>query len=526
MSVDSFEDSLGASAAVAFGEAQADGVRRQVRGSTLLLAGQFLSLGLAFVTQVVVVRYLSKTGYGAFAYALSLVAIAQTAITFGVNRSVARVVPMFRERGDRASASDAIVVALGVIFVLGVSLMLVVAGLHGLFLESLVADRTARTVLLTLIVLAPIQAIDDLLINLFAVFHRVRSIFFRTYVLAPALRLVAALVMIAIGGTARTLALGFVVAGVVGLLVYAPILVRVLQAEGFRLRIPRHGQVMPFAPILTIAAPLFAADLAYVVMTSADAVLLGHFRGAADVASFKAVQPAARLNEIVFGSFLVLFTPLAARLFARNDRAGLSDLYWQTAAWITVMSFPIFAVTFALADPFVNLLFGSRYADSGLYLSILSVGFYVQAAFGFNGTAIIVFGRVRYIVVLSVMAITTNLCFNLVLIPRYGALGAAIGTAASLALYNVFKQVALQLATGIPMFDRSYLGVYLSVGAGVASLALLQRGLSLGLLPSLAVVVLASITILTVNRRRLRTAGTFPELGRLPFVSRVFGGGQ
>jgi hypothetical protein len=40
-----------------------------LRGSSLMLAGRVAALGVAFVTQVIVVRHLSKGDYGAFAYA-------------------------------------------------------------------------------------------------------------------------------------------------------------------------------------------------------------------------------------------------------------------------------------------------------------------------------------------------------------------------------------------------------------------------------------------------------------------------
>ena len=49
---------------------------RHIRGSSLLLIGRALSLGINFVTQVLIVRALTPTDYGAFSYALSIVALA------------------------------------------------------------------------------------------------------------------------------------------------------------------------------------------------------------------------------------------------------------------------------------------------------------------------------------------------------------------------------------------------------------------------------------------------------------------
>ena len=49
--------------------------RNQIRGSSLLLVGRMASLGVNFAVQIIVIRYLSKSDYGAFAYALSLVSL-------------------------------------------------------------------------------------------------------------------------------------------------------------------------------------------------------------------------------------------------------------------------------------------------------------------------------------------------------------------------------------------------------------------------------------------------------------------
>src|SRR5438445_8609821 len=52
-------------------------VRRHVRGSSLLLAGRALQLASNLAVQLLIVRYLSKTGYGEFAYALAIVTLGE-----------------------------------------------------------------------------------------------------------------------------------------------------------------------------------------------------------------------------------------------------------------------------------------------------------------------------------------------------------------------------------------------------------------------------------------------------------------
>src|SRR5690606_38946872 len=129
-----------------------------------------------------------------------------------------------------------------------------------------------------------------------------------------------------------------------------------------------------------------------------------YFQGTVDVASLRAVQPLAKLNQIVLASFGLLFTPAAARMFAKKDTEGINNLYWQNAAWIAVASFPIFVATFSLARPITILLFEERYADSAVILALLSFGYYFNAALGQNGLTLKVFGKVRYVMVINIIA--------------------------------------------------------------------------------------------------------------------------
>src|SRR5436190_10021726 len=145
---------------------QPEAIARQIRGSFLLLVGQGFALGLGFATQVLIVRYLSKGEFGAWAYALSVVALAQTVVAIGLTHSIARVIPILHERAERAKALAVIGLSTLTIAGLGAVLIIAFASLSGVFRSHVIEDRTTVTVLVILIALAPMQALDELLMNL------------------------------------------------------------------------------------------------------------------------------------------------------------------------------------------------------------------------------------------------------------------------------------------------------------------------------------------------------------------------
>jgi O-antigen/teichoic acid export membrane protein len=498
--------------------------RKQIRGSSLLLAGKIVSLGVNFAVQVVVIRYLSKTDYGAFAYALSLVGLGSSIATFGLDRSITRFIPIYDEQGNYRKLFGTLVLAFGTVASIGLISVVVVYGLLATVGGgSLLGSERAVSVLLVLIVLSPIQALDGLLMGMFAVFSKPRAIFFRKYVLTPSLRLTIILLLVLGSQGVIFLAAGYVVSGALGVALYSVMLHRMLRGEGLLERFSLGSMEVPAREVFSFTIPLLTSDLVYMAMNTSDVILLGHFGGAPEVAAFRVVTPAATLNQLVMTSFTLLFTPLAARMFARDDREGVNRLYWQTAIWIAVLSFPIFALTFSLARPVTETLFGSRYADSATYLALLSFAYYFNAALGFNGLTLKVFGRLRYIVSINALVAIVNVGVNLILIPRYGPLGAAIGTSSTLVLHNLLKQAGLLLGTGVRLFQRRYVAVYTTIGLAAGLLFAVQLVVSPPAYVGFALAALASLVVIALTRGALRAAETFPELMRFRVLRLIAG---
>lgn len=492
-----------------------------IRGSSLLLIGRVLALGMTFVAQVLIIRSLAKSDYGAFAYVLSLVTFAQAFMSLGLDRSLPRFAPIYDEQRAYGKLLGAIVMQGTAVLTVGLAIVLSVYGLRSAIAGVVISDGPALELLLILILLAPIQALDDMLVALLAVFTRPRAIFFRRHVLAPGLRLAVVVVLVLIHARVEFLAAGYVAAGALGVLIYLPILAGVLRP---RFRNVRRSDVrFPVRELFFFALPVLSTDVAYIVIQTSDAVLLGWFRGADEVAAFRAVQPAALLNQVVFTSFTLLFVPAASRLFARGDRDGIRELYWRTAIWMAIFSFPIFVLTFSLSGPLTVTLYEERYRASAVYLALLSFGYYFNAALGFNGLTLKVFGLLRYSVAINVAAAVINIVLNLFLIPAYGALGAAIGTMTSLIIHNILKQAGLRLGTGIDLFEWRYLRVYLSILLGAGAVLAVQLLIKPSIIIGIATAAVASILVFRLNRDMLQLDATFPELNRLPLARVLLG---
>jgi O-antigen/teichoic acid export membrane protein len=429
---------------------------------------------------------------------------------------------VYQERGEYQKVFGSLIMMVSSVFLLGFFLVLLVFGLRGWIAESLVSDPLAVKLLLLLALLTPIQAMDSLLVGMLAIFSKPNSIFFRRYILSPSLRLSVVLLLMVLRSDVYFLSVGFVLAEAFGLAVYYGILMHDLRKQELWKHFDIRKIKFPIKEVFGFSVPLFISSFVFILRTHLVVVLLEYLRSTLDVAAYRAVQPVADSNTNVIQSFALLFMPTMARLVTRQDEQAIDDLYWQSAVWITVITFPIFLLTFSLARPLTLFLFGERYAGSGWIMAVLAVGYYFNAALGFNADTLRIYGRLRYTVIIDFVSLFIGVALNLILIPRYGAMGAAIGTCGTLVLYNILNHIGLKFATKINLFQWQYLRVYVSIALATLSLAILQKVLALPFYGGAVLAAIISLGILLINKNVLNLEQTFPELLRFRLIQVLF----
>ncbi len=494
--------------------------RRHVRGSMLLLLGRLVSLLFTVLTQIVIVRALSKADYGVFAYAFTLTASGRILLSLGQGKLLSRFMSKYEEEKDYARMFGAMFLAVGTIMVTAILLMGSLTFAAEPLLGSSFDDPRAVHVLLVLMFLAPLEALDQVFVSLFAVFSKPTAIFFRKYLVTPAFRLAVVLIIAITDGTVYALAVGYVVTSALGIAIYMLLLVSVLRERGLAQHLRRDNIILPFREVFSFSFPTLTSELVYLATNLGSVVILGAFWGARQVADFRAVLPAARLNQVVYQTFVTMFLPMTARLHARDDHDGVRETYWHTSHFLAVSTFPVFAMTSVFSSVTTVTLFGQKYTSASSVLLALSIGYYVSIALGFNVYVLQVYGKLKYLVFSNVGVAVVSLGLAFALTPRYGATGAAVANGATMAAQNIVNQYVLRRTMRAGPSSMKYLQPYLVIGAALAGLIVLRVLADPGFLPAVAVTVVAALVVLRLTRKSLELLTMFPELRKLP-LSRV-----
>lgn len=495
--------------------------KKHIRGSSLLFVGRLFSVAMKAVFQVLIVRYLVKADYGAFAYAMSIVEIGAIISLVNLDHAASRFVPLYHEKSDYNAIFGFMVMSVFTVFGIGISIIVLLYSTQSIVLRTLIRDELTLILLMILIVLTPLQAMDSWFQSIFAVFSSVKQIFFRRYLFAPALHLSVAIFVIVSQLGIYSLTIGYLVAGLLGFGLYLTMMVNLLRRKNLIEHFDWRNLTFKPAEIFGFSLPLLSASIVFIFRTQLVVVLLEYFRGLVAVAEYRAMYPIAKLNGVIYMSFVMLYLPLASRMFSRGDENGINDLYWRTAGWIAIASFPIFVVTFVLAPEFVPALLGEQYRSASSVMAILAVGFYVSALMGFNIHTLRAYGKVRYLVIVDVIVIIATVIAYLIFIPLYGALGGAIASTVSIIISNILNHLGLVYFTKVKLYNSEYTQVYITLAMAIALVSVVQIVFEPRLWFSLPFVTFVSLILLWTNASKLDVEETFPELLKVPILKHI-----
>ncbi len=497
-----------------------DVTKGHLRGSALLVAGRILAILMNFLVQVVTVRYLPIADYGIFAFALSIVSVVAVLSAFGMDKAASRFLPVYLQDRDYRRFWGALGLSFGTVLGLGALTILLFLCLWGMELPLLTADRRTQAVLAIMAGLALFEALDALFISLFAVLDSAGAIFVRRYLLGPLLKLAAAIAVVITSGDVYVFAAGQLIAGLLGVAVCFVMLLRILKKQSDLHSTLSARPTFPVRQLYSYSATLLSGDLSYLLRIAMVPIVVGVLYASEDVAAYQAVMPLARLNEFVLVTFSVLFLPSAAKLAAADRHVELQALFEKSTAWITLLSFPIFAVSF-LASEFLSVsLFGAQYKASADILAWLAIGFYTNASFGTSLRLLRASARLRTLLAADLLMIVVASALIFCLVPRYGALGGAWAVCGAYVSQSLIYYLLVARSTHVnPFTSRCIAPYFVGVMLCVISGRLREW---LGLPPVFGVIAafLTSVAVLMMFWRQLELSRTFPELARLPIVGR------
>lgn len=179
------------------------------------------------------------------------------------------------------------------------------------------------------------------------------------------------------------------------------------------------------------------AGVAFTINAQIDIFLLGTIRGPASVAPYQVGTKAASVLVIALGALSSVYQPLISKAYFSGDWRDVQKKVKSIsrAGFISAVLFA--AITVPFRNSIIGTVFGYRYLSAAPVLVVLTCARLVNASVGAVGPYLGMTEKGGTLLVVLTLESILNVAGNLVLIPRYGAIGAAFVTGISMMIVNV-----------------------------------------------------------------------------------------
>lgn len=191
---------------------------------------------------------------------------------------------------------------------------------------------------------------------------------------------------------------------------------------------PRHSKL----DILKYSYPLVLTTLITWLFQSFDRIALRHWSNFHELGLFAAAFKIVALLNVMQVAFTNFWAPISYEAFEKNPDD--TSLYERTSKVVAFCMF-ILATLVIMFKDIIMIALGSQYAHAS---NIMPFMVFMPIMYTLSETTVIginFFKRPKWHILIAVVSCIVNITANWILVPRYGALGAAISTASS---YIVF----------------------------------------------------------------------------------------
>ena len=202
---------------------------------------------------------------------------------------------------------------------------------------------------------------------------------------------------------------------------------------------------------LRTSLPIFLVDSFFILLTYVDILILQLFVGPAEVAVYYAATKTLVLISFVYFAVAAASAHRFSQYHVAGETEKLARFVTDTIRWTFWPSLAV-AIALLVAGKPLLALFGPGFADGYPLIFVLVIGLLARASVGPSERLLNMVGQQRACALIYACAFATNLMLCLVLIPRFGLLGAACSTATAMVCESSLLFVVTKRRLGLHIF--------------------------------------------------------------------------
>lgn len=188
-----------------------------------------------------------------------------------------------------------------------------------------------------------------------------------------------------------------------------------------------------------------------------DRIILGFFRPASEAGLYQAASQVTFLFSTILLAVNMAVAPLIASRFHKKDFEGLANIFRFSTKYIIYLGIPLALVVFIFPKLTLVGLYRDDYLGGETVLILLTITQVINIGTGAVAQVLLMTGQERKWFWFTLSAFVVNVTANLILVPRFGGVGAAIGSGISLIGLNIVGLFSAKKIVGAFPYHRNLL---------------------------------------------------------------------
>lgn len=418
------------------------------RRAFYLFSLSLLTAGVGLISTIVLSHSMSIEEYGTYAYLLSFATLGGVFASFGTPTLVTREVAQFFHKGALTHIKgvllfSVIVLSIGTVCV-GTSFWLVIHNVLGRNQSG--GAEGVLEVTVVLLYLVQFRSICVSALN--GISEQIRQ------AVPTLIGGIAFLLSLLIFRIHQSVANPFVVIVLQSIAVLISIALQ-LRELGKTLswqRLSKTRAIVRWRQWGRESLQFLGAGVAFAVNAQVDVFLLGTIRGPKFAGPYQVGTKAASVLVLALGALASIYQPLISKAHFSGDNGSVQTSATSISRTGFLMALAFAAVALPNRKTLLTAIFGKSYGVAAPILGILIIGRLANASVGAVGPYLSMTEKGGVLMIALVVESVLNIAGNLVLIPIYGAVGAAIATSASMVLVNFSAAIYIKKKFGANMF--------------------------------------------------------------------------
>ena len=388
-----------------------DTVKRISRNIFFQSISEFTVKGLQVLALAYLARYLKEAEFGKFSFAVAFTTIALIFIDLGLNPLFVREISRKRELAGKY-ISHAVVIKSILSFASFIAVMIIV-NLMGY-------PDDIRKIVYVMFASVILKSFTDNFSSIFQAFEEMQW--------DSLLKIIRAVILT--GLVFFSLAKGYSLLTIVWMYAATEVIVLALCILILFTKFIKSIAKVQKDILVNLAfesLPFALTVLFYSIYFYIDSVMLSYMRGVYEVGIYSAAYSLTLALIFIPTIYINSIFPSLSKFYV-NSMESLKFAYKKSLLYISVVALPMTIILFFLSEEIIYFLYGGEFSNSALVFKIIAITIFFRFVTFVNAITILSVDKQKQRLYSQAITAILNIILNLILIPAYGYIGAAVAT--------------------------------------------------------------------------------------------------